>query len=558
MKKWLKWITACFAVFFCLLFVFIFIFLIRIDFKKPNIDSLIPEGTVEVNGYIKRFRNSFICTQKKDEYGISEIYLKGDPVERGTAFGELAQGELYEQEKFFIDQINVLVPSERYLKFLRLFAVVFNRNLGENIPLEYRQEICAMSRFCSSAFDFVGPAYERQLFYHAAHDIGHIMQGYMLAGCTSFAAWGDCSSDSQLIVGRNFDFYVGDDFARNKLVNFYVPDKGYKFVSIGWAGMVGVLSGMNDQGLCITINAAKGDIPFSSATPVSILAREILQYASTIEEAYTIAQKYKTFISESFLVASALDGHAVIIEKTPSQMDICISTNQYIVCANHFQSPSLASNTINQENISTSDSFYRYLRMDELIKNHTMVDGRKISPKDAADILRDYRGLHDEDIGLGNTKCINQFICHHSVIFKPSEKLLWISTRPWQMGEYVCYDLKEIFADENYDFNGRMDRPDLILPTDQHLLQISDQVKLFRKKSDLLLSDEEEWSEDEISDFIQLNPTFYHTYEILGDYYFQHSDKEKSCSYWAQALQKEIPSRGDEIRISKKIKVYDK
>ena len=315
---------------------------------------------------------------------------------------------------------------------------------------------------------------------------------------------------------------------------------------------------MNDQGLCITINAAKGDIPFSSATPVSILAREILQYASTIAEAHAIAQKYKTFVSESFLVASALDGHAVIIEKTPSQMDICISTNQYIVCANHFQSPSLASNTINQENISTSDSFYRYLRMDELIKNYTMADGRKISPKDAADILRDYRGLNDKDIGLGNTKCINQFICHHSVIFKPSEKLLWVSARPWQMGEYICYDLRKIFAEGNYDFKGRMDRHDLILPTDQHLLQISDQVKLFRKKSDLLLSDKVEWSEDEIHGFIQLNPAFYHTYEILGDYYFQRSDKEKSCSYWNQALQKEIPSRGDEIRISKKIKVYDK
>ena len=176
----------------------------------------------------------------------------------------------------------------------------------------------------------------------------------------------------------------------------------------------------------------------------------------------------------------------------------------------------------------------------------------------AADILRDYKGLHDVDIGLGNTKCVNQFISHHSVIFKPSKKLLWVSTRPWQMGEYICYDLNKIFADEKYVFQNRMDHPELALQTDQNLLQISDRVKLFREKSKELLSDKKTWTEDEISGFIQLNPAFYHTYEILGDYYFQRSDKEKSCSYWTQALQKVIPSRDDEIRISKKIKIHGK
>lgn len=81
--------------------------------------------------------------------------------------------------------------------------------------------------------------------------------------------------------------------AENKQVAFYVPEQGYRFASVGWPGMIGVLSGMNETGLTVTINAAKSAVPTGSATPISILTREILQYAATIDEAFAIAKKRK-------------------------------------------------------------------------------------------------------------------------------------------------------------------------------------------------------------------------------------------------------------------------
>lgn len=256
------------------------------------------------------------------------------------------------------------------------------------------------------------------------------MQDYMLVGCSSFATWGTQSADSSLLIGRNFDFYVGDAFAENKQVAFYVPEQGYRFASVGWPGMIGVLSGMNETGLTVTINAAKSAVPTGSATPISILTREILQYAATIDEAFAIAQKRETFVSESILIGSAKDGKAAIIEKSPEKTVLFTGKEaNRLICTNHYQSEEFSKDERNMENIRTSDSPYRFARLTELINEDLPIDVSK-----AASILRDHKGLQNTDLGLANEMAINQFIAHHSVIFQPEKQLMWVSTSPGNAG----------------------------------------------------------------------------------------------------------------------------
>ena len=483
------------------------------DLGEPEfVPSQVP--VVQVNDSLRRWGSSSL---RIDPDGLYEMRVCGGPFERGEAIGKLGEDLLYQQEKAFADKLFEMVPSSRYRAFLHYFITIFNRRMGASVPLEYRQEIKAMSASCTHEFDEFGSPYERQMQYHSAHDIGHVMQDYMLVGCTSFAVWGRESADSSLLMARNFDFYMGEEFAKNKLVLFEKPDSGYAYVSVTWPGMLGVVSGMNTQGLAVTINASKLEVPSSSATPISILVKSILQYASNIEEAETIAASFKTFVCESILVGSANDGRAVIIEKTPSAMGVyspeggsessrmtaASSANMVsqlggavesvrqgvaspsaadgsphgcgsgtgrladsssgnsaassggasavtrIICTNHYQSDRFRDDPVNVENIRVSDSGYRYRRVQQLLDSLGSIDYLK-----AAAVLRDIRGVDGEDVGYCNDLSINQMLAMHSVIFKPAEKKIWVSTSPWQFGKFVCFDLDEVFGEEGLSTRG--------------------------------------------------------------------------------------------------------
>ncbi|MES1214369.1 MAG: C45 family peptidase [Bacteroidota bacterium] len=483
---------------------------------------------------------------RKSNSGLYEMYVEGNPFERGVVNGKLSKELVVSQEDYFSEQINRMIPSRFYLHFLKYFIGWFNRNLDKNVTEEYKEEIYGVSESASDDYGYIGSKYQRILNYHSAHDIGHALQNMALVGCTSFGTWDDASQDSTMIIGRNFDFYVGDNFAKNKIVLFQSPSQGYKFMSVTWGGFIGVVSGMNEKGLTVTINAAKSSIPSGSATPVSIVAREILQYAKNIREAIVIAKKRTMFVSESFLVGSAEDHKAVIIEKTPDSLDVYDPNRNFIVCANHFQSAGLGKSKPNEVQLKESASPYRYERLMELLQ----ANGKNTVQK-TINILRDRKGLHNEDIGVGNEKALNQFIAHHSIVFEPQKLMVWVSTQPWQMGEYVAYDLKKIFALHGLQQNKELYDSSLTVPADTFLT--TQQFHEFEKYRSLKqqVADGQTVNPDSI---VASNPQFYHAYVLAGDYSFKQKDYKKAISYYDAALTKVIATKPEENHIRQQIK----
>lgn len=514
-----------------------------------NLDALKCTRTcIDTNFYV--CKNNWL---RKSKSGLWEMYLEGNPFEIGVVNGLLTKELIYKQEKVFVDEIKKMIPSETALSLMKYGIAWYNRDIDTYFEKEQLLEIFGISKSASDEFSYIGPAYQRLLNYHAAHDIAYSFQNFVLSGCTSFTVWNSAAEDSSMIAGRNFDFYAGDEFAENKIVCFYNPDKGYKFMFVTWGGMIGAVSGMNEKGLTVTINSARSEIPFNVKTPVSILAREILQYSENINDAYKIAEKYKTSVAVTFLISSAEDKRAVIIEKAGDKTDSVTSKKDYIICTNHFQSDAFNDDKMNAEFIINSTSGYRYNRILELLEENP-----KLNFSEAAQILRDQKGLNNKNIGIGNEKAINQLIAHHSIIFNPEKLLVWVSANPYQLGEYVAYDLKKIFATcPGMKQDTEIYETDLSIPADTFLY--SEDYKKFilykNLRNEILndISGDDDIDESKIETFIESNFHYYYAYELTGDYYLKHENYKKAAEYYKIALSKEIATTEEVNRIMKSL-----
>ncbi len=552
MAKLRKIILRTLLVFAILLTVFFIYFIFAVQIEVPEIknDTTLNWKRETIDKEFYKVNNNWLRHSKS---GLWELYVEGDGYERGVANGMLTK-ELHQfQEEAFFRQIQLLVPNLNYLKFLKYFVGYFNRHLPDHITEEYKEEILGISKYASDEYDFIAPKYHRILNYHGAHDIGHALQDKnMTVGCTSFSVWDKKSADGKLLVGRNFDFYSGDDFAKNKIVQFTNPTKGFKFATVTWSGFIGACSGMNDQGLTVTINAAKSSIPTDAATPIALLAREILQYAKNIEEAVAIAKKRDVFVSESILIGSALDNKTISIEKSPTKMDVYeVPNSNQIICPNHYQGKEYENDIANLNNKIESSSLYRNIRLKQLLSNSDTINYLQ-----AAAILRNQKGLNNKNIGLTNEKGLNQLLAHHAVIFKPKDKLMWVSANPFQCGEFVCYNLDSVFSNaKTIHANKAINEAKFTIPADEflkskgyqnflHFKNLKHYIQFITKASDKI-----ELSPQFENTFIQSNSESYYMYQILGDYFLSRKNNQKAVQYYELALTKEIATLKEEKQI---------
>ncbi|KPH12212.1 acyl-CoA:6-aminopenicillanic acid acyl-transferase [Chryseobacterium sp. ERMR1:04] len=505
----------------------------------------------KMNDSTFNFNQNYLTKNKQQ---LWELYIKGNPLQLGYNNGALTQNLMQKQEEIFFSKVEGFVPSKFKQKLLRGFLKWYNRKMYLNVREDYQAELFGLSRYASDKYNFIAPKYLRSLYLHGAHDIGHAMQDLMVVGCTSLAVWNENSEDGGLLIGRNFDFYVGDDFAKNKLIEFVEPEQGIPYMSVSWPGMIGVVSGMNKEGITVTINAGKSKIPLTAKTPISFVTREILQYAKNIDEAIAIAKKRKVFVSESILVGSANDKNAVIIEVSPNNFGVYrVENTDRVFCTNHFQSEAYKDDKRNQKHILESHSEYRYEKLEELLQ-----ENKKLNPEKMASILRDKSGLKGEKIGYGNEKAINQLLAHHAVIFSPEKRLVWVSSNPYQLGEFVCYDLNKIFSNQKFQ-NDELATSTLNIPKDPFVdsqefknfevskiieSQLSDAIS----KKDVMLSD------DAIGHYQSLNPDFWFVYYQAGKYYFARKEYSKARMEFEKALTKEITTVPDKENVEKYLK----
>jgi len=83
--------------------------------------------------------------------------------------------------------------------------------------------------------------------------------------CSAISVFGDMSSTGSTIVGRNMDWFIGStgDIAKLNAISFLTSGSN-KIISIGYLGMLGVVTGINNDGIYIANLYSQTDAPYTA------------------------------------------------------------------------------------------------------------------------------------------------------------------------------------------------------------------------------------------------------------------------------------------------------
>jgi hypothetical protein len=257
--------------------------------------------------------------------------------------------------------------------------------------------------------------------------------------CSSFAVLGSNTASDQLVHGRNLDYevvngYLAADGAVTKalkehlVVVDYRPSQGHPFVTIGWPGVVGAVTGLNAATLslaCLT-SALNGETP--NGLPLPLLYRQILQYCSDLEQTELLIRATRRTIGNNLLVASGRDDDARVFELAPGfvyrrrpHQGVLVTTNHY---AHEHAVP-------HQQGWVTQGSIDRHARLEELCRAgvHTA--------QQATEFLRD---THSADPEGDHWNCIENPGTVYSSVAEPSTGRFWLRANDRPDRDFVALE----------------------------------------------------------------------------------------------------------------------
>ena len=147
------------------------------------------------------------------------------------------------------------------------------------------------------------------------------------------------SSTGGMLFGRNLDYPSLGYINQYTLVTVYKPENKKAFAAIGFPGLVGCLSGMNQDGLCLAIHEVidikTGQKKFNyNGIPYAMCYRQLLEECSTVDEAYELLKKLPRTSTTNLLIADRK--RSAVFEVTPDKVIERKSKDGVAVCCNHF------------------------------------------------------------------------------------------------------------------------------------------------------------------------------------------------------------------------------
>lgn len=272
-----------------------------------------PEG--ELDGASLKYRN-----------GVPVLTVAGSPERIGRQVAKLAA-----------------VPAARLLKYpkeaLRYWSVEFlwpsfvkiGEQLLERFPSDQRREWQAL-------VEASGQDRELLLAGNTLFDIKKFF------GCSAVGIEPARSRSGSPLLGRNLDFETLGYLHRYTLVTVCRPTDKLAWAGVGFPGMVGCLSGMNEAGLCIAMlecyDCAESTAKFSAeGVPYALCIRRMLEECRTIDEARRLLESLPRTTLYGLAVCDRT--RTAVLEVTPKRVELRKPSEGLALATNHFRAEGL-------------------------------------------------------------------------------------------------------------------------------------------------------------------------------------------------------------------------
>jgi predicted choloylglycine hydrolase len=253
--------------------------------------------------------------------GLPVLVVSGTPEEIGEAVGVLAMKPDLKVLDYPRDLIKEFGAESLYPLILRSGTMMYDR-----FPADYKTELDAMAKGA-------GISKEQLIVGNTLFDVKK------LVACSALLVDPERSATGGALLGRNLDYPSLDNIQEHGLVTIYRPKGKHAFASVGFPGLMGVVSGMNDAGLTVAIlevmQIKDGEKRFDiEGTPYALCYRTLLQECTTIAEAKKMLSGMRRTTTTNLVLADRT-GVAVfevspgkVVQRDPLR-GVCACTNHY-------------------------------------------------------------------------------------------------------------------------------------------------------------------------------------------------------------------------------------
>jgi isopenicillin-N N-acyltransferase like protein len=388
--------------------------------------------------------------------GIAVVRASGDAVAIGAAHGRLLGGAVAAVAAQFAPSIEQSVGEGGMLGGLtRDMRIAWqHRFVDDGLAESHRRGLSALAAGAGASGAPV--SYSDLVRQQAALDVGVAASWTdesalrQLTRAMTFVAPQGASVPGRLWIGRTFALPGladgGDEVAAHPVVSFVRPSDGIAWASVGWPGLAGVVTGINAEGLVVTVNPARTrDVRATrAARPAALLARDVLESCKSIDEAAKLVDSVPTLGAAVLVIADGKTGAWAVLERTPTRLVVTRTPTRPAI-GSVLAAPAFADDPENDRARRVLPTPMRVERANRLLRT---------PPADAVaavTVLRDARTAEGGPLPSGHRGAVDDAAASHVVLIDPGAMTLWVADGT-ASGRFRAFDLR-------HELRGEGERP---------------------------------------------------------------------------------------------------